>query len=151
MMILLDSGPAGYLVHPNATLATVANCRRWAIAQAESGHRLALPGIIEYELRRELLRIRSETSLARLAQLADEFEYLPVTRDVLLKASELWAQARLAHHPAAHEERVDIDMILAAQAALAALHLPNVDIVIATTNAKHFAGIAHAREWQLIS
>lgn len=148
MIILLDSGPLGLLVHPNVASTSVTACRTWAEAHIEAGHSFAVPGVIEYELKRELIRIQSQQSLSALAEFARDFDYLPVTRGVLNLAAEFWAHARQANHPAAENTRIDIDMILAGHAAQVAAASPDQTVIIATTNTRHFAGLADARDWR---
>lgn len=151
MIVLLDSGPLGLLVHPNIENTSVAACRSWAEAHIEAGHIFALPGVIEYELKRELIRIQSRQSLVALVEITRDFDYLPVTRDVLNLAAEFWARARQANLPAAENTRIDIDMILAGHAAQVTSASPNQSVVIATTNTRHFAGLADAQDWRAIA
>lgn len=151
MIILLDSGPVGLLVHPNTANTSVTACRNWAETLVEAGHRFALPGVIEYELKRELIRIQSRQSLNSLAEIARDFDYLPITRNVLDLAAAFWAQARQANHPAAENTRLDIDMILAGHAAQVAAATPGQTVIVATTNTRHFTGLVDAQDWQMIA
>ncbi|MFT4038392.1 MAG: hypothetical protein QM692_09450 [Thermomicrobiales bacterium] len=151
MIILLDSGPLGLLVHPKVASPPVIACKSWLSAIAASGHHIALPGIIEYELKRELVRMQSQYSMTRLVLLANSAAYLPVTRDVLNRAAEFWALARQTNHPATADKRIDIDMIVAAHADMITRANPDVEVVIATTNTRHFAGLAPAQNWNAIT
>ena len=55
MVILLDAGPLGLISNPKAM--EVANeCREWMREQTARGVRFCLPEIVDYEIRRELLR-----------------------------------------------------------------------------------------------
>lgn len=71
--------------------------------------------------------------------------YLPITTAVMLKAAELWAEARRSGQPTADAKALDGDVILAAQAILAAED--GNDVVIATTNVGHLSRFVDAYEW----
>jgi predicted nucleic acid-binding protein len=60
----------------------------------QRGYQVILPEIIDYEIRRELLRANKLYGIKKLDQLKSEIIYLPITTEVMLKASELWAYAR---------------------------------------------------------
>jgi predicted nucleic acid-binding protein len=64
----------------------------------------------------------------------------------MLQAALLWAEARQQGRPAADNKALDADMILAAQAIVQSTS----NVVIATTNAKHFPSIVQADTWQNI-
>jgi hypothetical protein len=53
--LVLDSGPLGLLTHPQRNAEVVA-ITEWLSRCLLSGHRIIVPAIIFYELRRELLR-----------------------------------------------------------------------------------------------
>jgi hypothetical protein len=53
-----------------------------------------VPEIADYEVRRELLRANKVRGIARLDLLKNSIGYLPLTTPIMLKAAELWAQAR---------------------------------------------------------
>jgi hypothetical protein len=72
--------------------------------------------------------------------------YAPITTQVMLKAAEYWATARKMGRQAADDAALDADMILVAQAT--ALIQDGTEIVVATTNARHLALCAPAREWR---
>ena len=64
-VIALDTGPLGLLSNPKKTPDTIA-ITRWAIDMLAAGHRLVVPAIADYEVRRELERLRRTRSLASL-------------------------------------------------------------------------------------
>jgi hypothetical protein len=66
----------------------------------------------------------------------------------MLKAAELWAEARNRGRPTPDPKELDGDVILAAQAALVADE--GNEVIIATTNVGHLSQFIDAREWQLI-
>ncbi len=63
--IILDSGPLGLSVHQSASLQRDA-CRDWIVAHSKAGDEFFVPEIVEYELRRELLRLNHAKALDSL-------------------------------------------------------------------------------------
>ena len=140
--VLLDSGPLSLLSNP-INLPDVVACRAWAQAMRSAGHRVIVPEIIDYELRRELIRAKKLRSLRFLDRLAVQFQYLALTSAVMKQAAEFWAVIRQAGLPTAGPDDLDADVILAAQAR--ALGDPNV--IVATTNIRHLARFVPADLW----
>lgn len=91
MRLVLDTGVLGQICHPRKYHDVRAWFRR-AIAE----HEILLSEVADYELRRELLRIDSRRSLARLDELTRELRYLPVTTATWRTAARLWAEQRRA-------------------------------------------------------
>jgi predicted nucleic acid-binding protein len=143
--VVLDSGPVGDLSNPKNPPYTVA-CRHWAASVQAAGRRVILPEIADYEVRRELLRIRSRKGLTHLGWLSQQFEYLPLDTAMMRRAAELWAATRQQGRPTAPDPALDGDVILAAQA----LSL-GVPVVVATTNVRHLAQFVPADAWQNIA
>ena len=112
------------------------------------GYEVILPEIIDYEIRRELLRANKLSGVRKLEQLKSEIIYLPITTEVMLKAAELWAEARKKGKPTADNKALDGDVILASQAILVANY--GHEVIVATTNKKHLSLFVDAREWQEI-
>lgn len=67
----------------------------------------------------------------------------------MLRAAELWARARNIGKPTASDPALDVDMILAAQAAL--LIDDGDSVMVATTNVSHLALFVPAALWQEIT
>jgi predicted nucleic acid-binding protein len=107
---------------------------------------MIIPEISDYEVRRELLRANKNKGIARLDDLAQLIEYLPLTTIAMRQAAQLWAQARQQGQPTAGDKTIDGDMILVAQT----MTLEVSDIVIATTNIGHLSRFATAELWQNI-
>jgi predicted nucleic acid-binding protein len=149
-LVVLDTGTLGLLTHPRAQPDALA-CRKWAQALLTAGARVIVPGIVDYELRRELIRAGKTLGLRRLDAVRAGFEFDPITQAALDKAAALWAAVRNAGLTTAHPAALDGDAILAAQTILAT---DVGDIVtIATNNARHlsrFPGI-DAQPWQSIT
>ena len=85
MKVILDSGPVGLVSSPKSTAESIA-CKRWVDTLVDAGHEIVLPEIIDYEIRRELIRASKATGLARLDGLKEDFTYLPLDTITMLKA-----------------------------------------------------------------
>lgn len=144
-VILLDAGPLGLISNPNISPEAEAS-RAWLKEQVAQGTQVFIAEIADYEVRRELLRANKTAGVTRLDLLKQSLIYAPLTTSIMLKAAEFWAQARQMGKPAAHNLRLDADMIIAAQAALfiAAGH----EVVIATSNVSHLSLFVPAARWQ---
>ena len=140
MIVLLDAGPLGMISNPNASITNSA-CYQWMESLVLNGDEVLVPEIADYEVRRELLRARKIHGLARLDILKNSLGYLPLTTPVMLKAAELWAQARNSGLPTADPKALDCDVILAAQAL-------EKDGIVATENVGHLARFVDARDWR---
>lgn len=140
MIVLLDAGPLGMISNPNASITNAA-CYQWMESLVLNGDEVLVPEIADYEVRRELLRARKTQGLARLDILKNSLGYLPLTTPVMLKAAELWAQARNSGLPTADPKALDCDVILAAQAL-------EKDGIVATENVGHLSRFVDARDWR---
>lgn len=147
--IFLDSGPLGLLTQRRGVQAAE-DCRAWLARRLTSGDRFIVPEIIDYELRRELLRAGKAFSVNRLDAFngAVSDRYLPLSTSAIRLAAELWADARRRGLPTADPRDLDIDVILAAQAL--SCGLPPGGFVVATTNPGHLSRFALAELWQNI-
>jgi predicted nucleic acid-binding protein len=143
--ILLDSGPLGLVTNPKVSSETL-ECARWVQSLIANSHRVLVPEIADYEVRRELIRAGKRAGLNRLDALNGRLEYLPLTTEAMRLAAQLWAEARQHGYPNAPDSALDGDVILAAQA----LALNVEDLVIATTNLKHITRFIAANHWQSI-
>jgi len=142
-VIVLDTGPAGRIAHPNVDDALAA----WLKNALAEGDTIVLPEIVDYELRRSFLfeisrgRANFKKSLARLDQLRQTLVFIPLNSEIMVKAAELWAASRRQGKPTADPKELDGDVILAAQAL-------SVGGVIATENIGHLSALVDARHWQ---
>ncbi len=134
--IALDAGVLGQVLHPrpHQDLAS------WFQKILETDTAVFVPEIADYEVRRELLRAGKTTGVARLDQLKSALAYLPVTTTAMLKAAQLWADARNRGRPTADLKELDCDVILAAQAL-------EVGATVVTDNIGHLALFVEARRW----
>ncbi|GAA6620514.1 type II toxin-antitoxin system VapC family toxin [Scytonema sp. NUACC26] len=129
--VLLDSHPLSEVTHPKGD----PRVKPWLHSLQESGVVIRVPEIVDYELRRELIRGKKQKSIERLDKLSQFL--IPLTNETMRQAAELWAEVRNQGKPTASKDSLDIDVILASQATL---QLPNFDeVTIITTNVKHIS------------
>jgi predicted nucleic acid-binding protein len=112
--------------------------------------RAVVPEIVDYEVRRELIRCGKVDSVTRLDLFVTHptVLYLRMTTAAIRLAAELWAEARKQGKPTADPRALDVDVILAAQAMSAGFG-PG-DFVVATANVKHLARFVAAEVWSKI-
>jgi predicted nucleic acid-binding protein len=143
-VVVLYTGPLGQLANHRITNFNRA-IRTWVKALQANHRRIVIPEVADFEVRRELIRIRSQRSLRTLESLGAIHEYRPVTTDDFRRAAQLWADARNAGIPTAHHHALDCDVLLVAQAE--SLGAP---FVIATSNVAHIGRFAPAEVWSNI-
>ncbi len=145
-VIVLDSGPVGLLT-ASPKKSSAKECGRWLASLLAANNRVILPEIVDYEIRRELLRLGSKRGLRQLDSLAQIVEYIPLTTIAMRQAAELWSRARQQGKPTAGDKNIDADMILVGQA----MSLVNATPLIATVNVRHLTLFTAAELWQNIS
>ena len=106
-----------------------------------------VPEITDYEVRRELIRARRTTGIARLDALIAHIGYLAITTSAMRQAATFWAEARQRGQPTAADAALDGDVILAVQAAT----LDRRDVIVATTNTRHLSRFVDAALWSNIA
>lgn len=146
-MVLLDSGPLGEVTHPQSQKRTP--IREWMLGLLDAGAYPRLPEIVDYEHRRTLLHREAHRQVERLDEFKQVFGYEPLTTEVMLKAAEIWAEARKQGLPTTREHDLDVDVILAAQARL--VEQEKAHVIVATTNPRHLSRFVEARPWQEIT
>src|ERR1700681_1616589 len=109
LAVVLDTGPLGLLTAPPRRPEARA-CSHWLADLVAARHRIVIPEITDYELRRELLRAGKHARVQRLDALAEATEYLHITTAVMRRAAELWAQARKHGQPMAADNTIDADV-----------------------------------------
>lgn len=143
-VVLLDTGPLGLITHPKASDESD-RCNQWMRAQLKKGVRVLVPGISDYELRREMILTGNEKGLVKLDALRNAIGFMPITTAVMDQAAALWAQARKQGKPTASNAALDGDMILSAHARVINTH--GHEVIVATTNVKHLDIFCDARNW----
>ena len=146
-VVVLDSSPLGQATNPKKTPENEA-CIAWVQAMLDSGVRVILPEIADYEVRRELIRADKTNGLVRLDRFvaSRDADYLPLTTAVMREAATLWAKARREGKQTAVDAALDGDMILIAQSQ--SLNIPDGEIIIATANVSDIARFFPAAEWR---
>ena len=144
--LVLDTTPPGLLTQRSGH-AQGDVCKAWYATMAQAGCRFFVPEIADYELRRELLRTANTAAVARLDAFneMDTQRYLPLTTQGVRVAASLWAQARQTGHVTAPPAALDGDVLIAAQAIRLSFHTA-LPVMIATENARHFAGLNFAAQ-----
>jgi predicted nucleic acid-binding protein len=125
-------------------------CRAWLETKMAGGATILVPEIVDFELRRELIRADKTASLARLDAFnaASPERFLPLTTTAMRLAAQIWADIRKKGIPTADPHELDVDVILAAQALT--FGTPTEEIVIATNNLAHLSRCAPAEIWSKI-
>jgi predicted nucleic acid-binding protein len=137
--VMLDSTPLGKLCKPTPRPEILL----WRNSIIAAGWELIIPEIADYEVRRNLLLESKFESIALLDGLKTTLLYQPITTPIMLKAAELWADARRRGKPTADPKELDADVILAAMAI-------ETKAVIATENVGHLDRYTTARHWSAI-
>lgn len=145
-VVLLDTGIVGLITNPSKSEEGEA-CNRWMQQLLQSGVRIIVPEIADYELRRELLRAGKYAGVRRLDTLNQLLEYQPINTEIMRQAAVLWAQVRQIGQPTADRHALDGDVILAAQA----MAFGEQETVVATTNVKHLSRFTAAKLWTEIN
>jgi predicted nucleic acid-binding protein len=149
LIVALDASPVSLLTQRKG-VADADACRAWAESMVAAGASLVLPGIADYEVRRELLRAGKAAGIARLDALraSPAVQYLPVSDSAMLRAALLWAEARRRGLPTADPAELDCDVVLVA--IVLAAGFPPDQVVIATSNVGHLSRFLRADNWRNI-
>lgn len=115
MLVLLDSHPLSMVTY-SVVEPEIGECNEWLDRLLSEGVRFLVPEIIDYELRRERIRLEDWDSIEFLNKLASDIGYLRLNTDTYLIAAAMWADVRKRGLATAHDKRLDIDCLLAAQA-----------------------------------
>jgi hypothetical protein len=149
-IVLLDSGPLGVACGRPGSPAP-ARCRLWIDGLLARSVEVVVPEIADYEVRRELTRVRAFPSLQRLDELltVGGLSFAPVTTVEWRQAAIFGADARARGLPTASQDALDADVILAACAT--SIGQPGDQVIVATMNVGHLARYCDARLWTSIA
>lgn len=147
-LCLLDSGPLGLITNPRVS-PDAQRLVAWMMARLAEGARVMVPEVIEYEVRRELVRAGKAKGLSRLDILVAKQGTLPLDGRAWRLAADLWAEARRSGFTTAKDAALDADVILAAVARLAAED--GTRVVVVTGNVGHLARFCNAVNWKNLS
>ena len=135
--LVLDAGVLGQASHPRRNQAFA----QWFSAVLATDTTVFVSEIADYEVRRELIRADRPVGLARLNALKTTLPYLPLATPIMLRAAELWAEARRRGRPTADPQALDCDVILAAQALA-------MGATVVTDNVGHLSLFVEAKSWR---
>lgn len=155
-VIFFDAGPLGIITNPRLpSLALTISAIQWAIQLTHAGHRLIVPAVADFEVRRELLCAGKTQGIELLnaCNMAQPDRYLPLTDSALKRAAELWSQAGNRGALPADPKELSCDVLIASQALdyQELFGLSTSDIIIATLNVGHISLFAPADIWTNIT
>ena len=135
--VMLDATPLGRLAHRKPDPADVRRLSEllWR------GTTVLIPEIADYEVRRSLLLHGLSKSLRELDILKSRLRYIPISTPTMIKAAELWAEARRKGRPTSDPRALDADVILAAQAL-------ESGATVVTENVSHLSRYVAVRPWR---
>jgi predicted nucleic acid-binding protein len=142
-LVFLDASPLGILAHPRPR----PEVKRWLYGLLNRGVLVGMPEIADYEVRRELIRSKKKRSVQRLDELKKLMQYVPISTVAMLKAAELWAEARTQGKPTADHHALDSDVILAAQALT---YANGREVIVATDNVSHLQRFVRSQVWHTV-
>ena len=91
-LVFLDSEPLG-LASKQSGKPDADACRSWLSAIELAGALVLIPEIVDYEVRRELMRVGATAGLRRLDALLGRFTLLPLAQPAIVRAAELWRKS----------------------------------------------------------
>jgi predicted nucleic acid-binding protein len=146
-LLFVDSGPLGYAFTPTVNDEHL-RCSQWLESLLVNGEQVAIAEIVDYECRRGWLRQNNHAALAKLDAARAALIYVPITTLAMVRAAEFWAESRKGGYATTTDQRLDADVILAAQVST---HAPAAtEVVIATMNVRHLSRFVNAKLWHEI-
>jgi len=149
--VFLDTGVLGIVTHPRGSEES-RECIMWMYGLLDADVRVCVPEVCDYELRREYVLNSSAgdpdaaIALSKLNSLIGVVDYIPIDTAAMREAASMWATARRGGFPSTDPKKVDFDVILCAQARLAAVGIGTFKV--ATTNIRHLNRFVPADAWQ---
>jgi hypothetical protein len=154
MIVFIDSSVLGILANPNR-IGEASDCREWLYKLLSRSAYVCSSQICDFEVRRSMLLESHHkphlNSIPNLDNLQEIISFLPITSELLKKASSLWADARSQGIPTADNKSLDIDIIICSHWQMLKEEFPARYVVIATTNVKHLSRFSEAKTWRDIS
>ena len=141
--VVLDSTPLSLLAQKQGHLKGDA-CWAWAKRLMTATEcTLFIPEVADYEVRRELLRLKNAGAVSRLDELRQTAVFLPLATDAILLAATLWAETRQRGRPTSDAKALDADALITAQVRLLFLEdYALTTAVIATGDIKDMTALA---------
>ena len=146
--VFLDAYPLSLVTQRHGKSAEADACQAWMKGLFDAGIPVCVAEVTDYEVRRELIRSGKTQGVSRLDILKGVVDYLPINTEAMLRAAEMWAQARNRGVATADAKALDGDVIMAAQ--LLTCGLPAEEIIVATSNVRHIVNYVKADLWQNI-
>jgi len=155
MIVFLDTNILGFVTAPGKG-EEISRCQTWLETLAARSNYIVTSEICAYELKRGLLeeslrKGKDVEGLSNLKELREWVKFLPVTQELLERASLIWAQATVLSMPMTHTLRLDADAIICAHWQLLREENPGRAVTIATTNLRDLGRFANANLWTDIS
>lgn len=154
MIFVLDQTPLSFLANNTRRSAPIWRFSRGIFRLVSEGHIIAIPEIAYYECRRELVRANKSSSVQRLDELCSLFQarftYVPISTEIIIEATKLWAWARQTGQQTAHDESLDADVILAATAITISSQY-GLETYVVTRNIGHIERYTPAIDWSSIT
>jgi len=147
-LFILDAGPLGLATNSRDS-GEAGRCRAWIRSALIEGSRVMVPEVVDYEVRRELIRAGRTKGLARLDVLVDQLGRLRIDSQAWHRAAELWADARRSGKPTAAPNALDADLLTASIAQLATEG--GWRVVVVTDNPNHLGRFVDARDWRTLA
>lgn len=149
-ILVLDSHPLSLISSPANKIEPL-QCRKRIQQLVANNILVVVPEIVDYELRRTLVCGKKSEGIKNLDRLGDMgLIYAPITTEAMIKAAELWAWARTTGQQTAHENKIDIDVILAAQSIILSEAMEE-HTIIATSNVSDLERYTFAKTWEDIT
>ena len=116
-IFIFDSDPAGLACHDPGNPER-GDLRIWMFKESADKAIFVIPAIVDYEIRRELIRSEAWDGVKRLDVLYSDnhARHLSISDAALRTAAKLWADARRRGEQTSHDHALDGDVILSAQA-----------------------------------
>jgi predicted nucleic acid-binding protein len=146
-MIILDTNVLGKICHRSSHVDVIA-IQDWLALLRDRKLEIAIPEIVDYELRRSLIRMDSADSLMFLDSLETDVTYLPLTTSIMRRAANLWAETRNDGRVTAPDAALDGDVILSAQAIEA--ENTGIPVLVVSTNLRHLKWFVNTESWEAI-
>jgi hypothetical protein len=95
--VCLDTTPLGIVTNPKKPKITQ-EALQWVAKLVRAGHKIVVPAIADFELRRELVRAGNVDGVSSLDAFnqAKPDRYLPLTDTALRRGADLWARHAIA-------------------------------------------------------
>ena len=136
--VVLDARPLSQICHPRKW----EEISDWFLKVIASGHRIVIPEITDYEVRRLLVKRGATRQLEELDGNVDDFYYAPLSTELMREAAQIWAEAENSGHRFGHPKTLNADAILVAQT-----QAMGEDVTVITKNVRPLAPFVEAVWW----